>query len=429
MSLSPRERAAVGRLDDADVVPAGLRAAAGWSWRMLVVGIAIYYLLRILGIFEVLVVPVLVALLVVAFLKPFVDLVAAGRGRPGVPRGLASIGAIVLSLLVIAGLITLIGQQVTTGFPSLQKQALSGWEELQKSLASGPLHLTNNQVSQYIDRIVAEIQANSSQLVSGALQVGSTAADIGTGFFIVLFSAFFMLSGGDRIWAWVVRLFPRTARARVNGAGVRAWATLTAYVRATMIVAVVDGAGVGIAAAILGVPLALPLGVLVFLGAFVPIVGAFVTGIVAVLVALVAKGPVVALIMLASVIAVQQLEAHVLQPFLMGRAVSVHPLAVILSIAAGVLLAGIVGGLFAVPLAAVVNVVASYLSGSDDEEDSRRDAADGVLDGFGGSAATGQTPAEAAQDAGTAAEEAGPLADEPVEGARRAAGEPGPSQA
>jgi predicted PurR-regulated permease PerM len=192
-----------------------------------------------------------------------------------------------------------------------------------------------------------------------------------------------------------------------------------------MIVAVVDGAGVGIAAAILGVPLALPLGVLVFLGAFVPIVGAFVTGIVAVLVALVAKGPVVALLMLASVILVQQLEAHVLQPFLMGRAVSVHPLAVILSIAAGVLLAGIVGGLFAVPLAAVVNVVSSYLSGSDDEEDTRRDAADGVLDGFPGDGG-GQTQAEATRDAEDAADEAGPLADEAVDGARRAARESGP---
>ena len=265
-------------------------------------------------------------------------------------------------------------------------------------------------------------------LILGAGQVGSTAADIGTGFFIVLFSTFFMLSGGDRIWAWVVRLFPRTARSRVNGAGVRAWATLTAYVRATVIVAITDGAGVGIAAAVLGVPLALPLGVLVFLGAFVPIVGALVTGIVAVLVALVAKGPVVALVMLGAVIAVQQLESHVLQPFLMGRAVAVHPLAVILSIAAGVLLAGIVGGLFAVPIAAVVNVVAAYLSGGDDEREASADAADGVVDGFAGAppgapdgpaAAQAHARAEAVQ----AADEAGPLADEPVEGAERAARE------
>lgn len=362
---APHEHPATARIDDADVVPAGLRAAAGWAWRMLVIGVSIYYLLRVLGFFEVLVVPVLVALLVVALLRPLVDVLAARPGRRGLPRGSAAFAVILLALAVIAGLITLIGQQVTTGFPSLQAQAVDGWETLQQTLADSPLHLTNSQISQYVDRMVAELRANSGRFVSGALQVGSTAADIGTGFFLVLFCSFFMLSGGERIWAWVVRLFPRTARTRVDGAGERAWTTLTAYVRATVVVAVVDGAGVGIAAAVLGVPLAVPLGVLVFLGAFIPIVGALVTGIVAVLVALVAKGPVVALLMLAAVVLVQQVEAHVLQPFLMGRAVSVHPLAVILSIAAGVLLAGIVGGLFAVPLAAVVNVVAAYLSGSE----------------------------------------------------------------
>jgi predicted PurR-regulated permease PerM len=154
----------------------------------------------------------------------------------------------------------------------------------------------------------------------------------------------------------------------VRGAGTRAWATLTSFVRATLIVAFVDGLGVGIGAAVLGVPLALPLGVLVFIGAFVPIVGALVSGGVAVLVALVSGGPVEALIMLAVVIGVQQVEAHALQPFLLGRAVQVHPLGVILAIAAGVLLAGIVGALFAVPLVAVVNVVAVYLSGDEEDE-------------------------------------------------------------
>ena len=179
----------------------------------------------------------------------------------------------------------------------------------------------------------------------------------------------FFLIGGAGIWHWVVNLFPRGARPRVNGAGNRAWATLTAFIRATMIVALVDGAGVGIGAAVLGVPLALPLGVLVFLGAFVPIVGALVSGIVAVLVALVAGGLVKAAIMLGIVILVQQVEAHGLQPFLLGRAVSVHPLAVILSIGAGVLLAGIIGALFAVPFAAVVNVVATYLLGDEPGDD------------------------------------------------------------
>jgi predicted PurR-regulated permease PerM len=362
--------------EDEQLVPVGLRAAAGWTWRLVVVGVGIYLLLRLLDIFQVLVVPVLVALLLVALLKPLAEQLTGRPERPGHPARLglsASVAAlvtIVIALGVVAGLIALIGQQVATGFSDLREQTIGGWQELQRQLAASPLHLTSTQFTRWSDQLAASLRGNGDQIVTGALRVGSTAADIGTGFFIVLFSAYFFLSGGDRIWAWVVRLFPRSARRRVDGAGVHAWATLTAYVRATVVVAFVDGTGVGIVAALLHVPLALPLGVLVFLGAFVPVVGALISGAVAVLVALVAQGPVVALLMLAGVIAVQQIEAHVLQPFLMGRAVRVHPLAVILSIGAGVLLAGIVGGLFAVPLAAVVNVVAQYLSGEGAEPDS-----------------------------------------------------------
>lgn len=366
---------------DERLVPVGLRAAAGWTWRMVVVGVGIYLVLRLLDIFQVLVVPVLVALLLVALLRPLAEQLTArpaGGGRParvGLPASAAALITILVALAVVAGLIALIGQQVATGFGDLRDQTIGGWQELQRQLAASPLHLTSTQLTRWSDQMIATLRGSGDQLVTGALRVGSTAADIGTGFFIVLFSTYFFLSGGDRIWAWIVRLFPRTARRRVDGAGVHAWTTLTAYVRATVIVALVDGTGVGIVAALLDVPLAVPLGVLVFLGAFVPVVGAFVSGIVAVLVALVAQGPFVALLMLGGVIAVQQIEAHVLQPFLMGRAVRVHPLAVILSIGAGVLLAGIVGGLFAVPLAAVVNVVAQYLS----EESAPPDTDEGVV--------------------------------------------------
>jgi predicted PurR-regulated permease PerM len=361
---------------DGDLVPVGLQAAAGWTWRAGLVGVGIYYLLRLLDIFQVLVVPVLVAVLLVALLRPITDQLSVQPARPdrparaGLPRSVSSLLTILVALGVVAGLIALIGQQVSTGFGDLRDQTIGGWQELQRQLAASPLHLTSTQLGELGNQAAANLQGNSNQLVTGALRIGSTAADIATGFFIVLFSTYFFLSGGDRIWAWIVRLFPRTARRRVDEAGVHAWSTLTAYVRATVVVALVDGTGVGVVAAILHVPLALPLGVLVFIGAFIPVVGALVSGIVAVLVALVTQGPLVAVLMLAGVVAVQQIEAHVLQPFLMGRAVSVHPLAVILSIGAGVLLAGIVGGLFAVPLAAVVNVVAQYLSNDSPEPES-----------------------------------------------------------
>jgi predicted PurR-regulated permease PerM len=354
-------------------VPHGLRTAAAWSWRLLLIGVVIYLLGRGFVMFQLLVVPVLVSLLLVALVRPIQQTFARSENRPGLPNGLAALLTVLLVLGVLAALITLIGQQVATGFAGLRDDAADGLTELQRQLANSPLKLTNAQLDSYVQQASDSLRGNSGTVVSGALQVTSTAGHVLTGFFLVLFSSYFFLAGGEGIWSWVVGLFPRPVRPRVRGAGTRAWATLTSFVRATMIVALVDGLGVGIGAAILGVPLALPLGVLVFIGAFVPIVGALVSGGVAVLVALVSGGPFEALIMLAIVIGVQQVEAHALQPFLLGRAVQVHPLGVILSIAAGVLLAGIVGALFAVPLVAVVNVVAVYLSGSEQDEGTHPD--------------------------------------------------------
>ena len=186
-----------------------------------------------------------------------------------------------------------------------------------------------------------------------AAEVGTTATHVVAGLFIALFCLFFFLYQGEQIWAWVVRLFPRQAREKADSSGRKAWVSLTAFVRATIVVAAVDAIGISLGAAILGLPLVSAIGILVFVGAFIPVVGALISGVVAVLVALVAKGPIIAIIMLAVVIGVQQLEAHVLQPFLLGRAVAVHPLAIILAIATGVIVAGIVGALVAVPTAAV----------------------------------------------------------------------------
>jgi predicted PurR-regulated permease PerM len=193
-------------------------------------------------------------------------------------------------------------------------------------------------------------------------EVGTTVGHVVAGLFIVLFATYFFLADGKRIWAWVVRLFPRAARPRADESGRVAWLSLTQFVRATVLVALTDALGIMAVAAVLNVPFVMAIGVLVFLGAFVPMVGATISGSVAILVALVAQGPFVALLMLGGVIAVQQLEAHVLQPFLMGRMVSVHPLGVILAVAMGVLVAGIAGALVAVPLAASLNAVVVYLA-------------------------------------------------------------------
>ena len=343
--------------DGLAVTPA-VRVASEWTWRLLVIALGVYALVRLLADFSEILVPVLIALLVAALLHPLVELLS----RSGVPRALSALLAILLLVLVVAGLFALVGQQAASGFGDLRDQAVAGLDDLQRRLADSRLHLSSTALSDLVTQAEDAAQQNRGILVSGALGVASTATRIAEGLFIIFFSTFFFLSGGRGIWAWLLRLLPRSAREPLDEAGRSGWVTLTHYIRATLIVAIVDGLGVGIGAALLGVPLALPLGVVVFLGAFIPVVGALLSGVVAVLVALVAQGPVVALAMLGVVLVVQQVEAHGLQPFLLGRAVSVHPLAVILAITAGATVAGIPGALFAVPLAAVANTMVSSIA-------------------------------------------------------------------
>ena len=340
-----------------NAVPRGLQVAAAWAWRLVALAAAAWVLLQVIARTQLVLVPVLVALLLSALLQP----IAAALVKRGVPRALASAVVLVGGLVGIGLLVWLVVDQFRNGLSDLTSQVEGGIDEIRDWLVDGPLGLSQTQIDNAIASAENSLRENRSSLTSGAVGAATTAGHVLTGLLIALFSTFFLLKDGSRIWAWVVRLFPRDARARANGAGYRAWHTLISYVRATLAVAFVDAVGIGVGAALLGVPLALPLGVLVFLGSFVPIIGATLSGLVAVLVALVAKGPVTALFLLAVVLGVQQLEGHVLQPLLLGRAVSVHPLAVVLAIATGVLLAGIVGALVAVPIVAVANTVASYL--------------------------------------------------------------------
>jgi predicted PurR-regulated permease PerM len=186
-----------------------------------------------------------------------------------------------------------------------------------------------------------------------------------TGTLLTLFATLFIVIDGRGIWSWIVRLFPRRARVAVHGAGDAGWLTLTTFVKVQIFVAFVDAVGIGIGAVILQLPLAIPIAIAVFLASFIPVVGAVVTGILAVFVALVYHGPVIALIMLGVVLLVQQVEGHVLQPLVMGSAVRVHPLAVVFSVAAGSFVAGIPGALFAVPLVATLNVIVRYIAGGE----------------------------------------------------------------
>jgi predicted PurR-regulated permease PerM len=288
-------------------------------------------------------------------------------------------------IIVVAAMLTFAGQQVAAGASDLADQTVRGLGEIRTWLKNGPLHASDSQIDSWINRIQHSITSRTSEgnPVGRVTEVGSVAADVVAGVFIVLFSTYFFLAEGARIWSWVVRIAPRAARERIDSSGRVAWLSLTQFVRATVIVAAVDAVGIMIVATILRVPFVLAIGVLVFLGAFVPLIGATVAGTVAVLVALVDHGLVTALLMLGGVILVQQLEAHGLQPFLLGRWVAVHPLAVILSIATGVLVAGIPGALVAVPLAAALNAVVQHLAAERDARghDGLDDPTPGATDG------------------------------------------------
>jgi putative heme transporter len=345
-------------------VPWGVDLAAAWAWRFLVIVAAGYVVFRALGFFAVIALPLAVALLIAALVTP----VVAGLHRIGVPRRLAAALVVVGGIAFVALLLTFAGQQVAQGASDLADQVVEGLEEVRNWLQTGPLNATDSQINDVIQSTQDAIARQSQEggALSRVSEFGTAIGHVVAGFFIVLFATFFFLADGERIWAWLVRLAPRAAREHVDGSGRVAWVSLTQFVRATVIVAATDALGIMIVAAVLGVPFVAAIGVLVFLGAFVPMIGATIAGIVAILVALVSQGPITALLMLGGVIAVQQLEGHVLQPFLMGRFVSLHPLGVIVAIGCGVLVAGIAGALVAVPLAAAGNAVVQHLSSDTD---------------------------------------------------------------
>ncbi|MGY6757071.1 AI-2E family transporter [Klenkia terrae] len=342
-------------------VPNGLRVAAAWSWRAIAVGAALYLLLMGAAYVAVVVVPVIVALLLAALLQPG----AAFLVRHGWPRAGAATLMLLVGLGVVAGIVTLVVEQFAAGYDDLASQVGEGLDQIQTFVVDN-FPVSQNQLNDIIANAITSAQDalvnNRDTLTAGALTTAATLGEVLTGFALALFTLFFLLMDGRDIWLWFVGLTPVNSAAYVDEAARRAWRTLISYVRATVAVAAFDAVFIGIGLTLLGTPLVVPLAALVFLGAFIPIIGSFLAGSVAVLVTLVAVGPVKALIALGIIVLIMQLEGHVLQPLLLGRAVSVHPLAVVLGIAAGLLIAGIFGALIAVPVIACANVAGTYLS-------------------------------------------------------------------
>ncbi|WP_018602739.1 AI-2E family transporter [Mycobacterium sp. 155] len=359
-----------------DAVTPLVRKAAAWCWRLLIILAAVVAVLWLVKRLEVLVVPVALAAMVTALLLPAVDFMDAR----GVPRGIAVALVLLTGIAVVGGILTFVVSQFVEGAPALVEQMTRSIDGLRRWLTDGPPHLSKEQIDQAGNTAINALRDNQEKLTSGALSTAGTLTELLTGALLMLFTLIFLLQGGRNIFGFMTKVFPVNVRERVRDAGRAGFHSLMGYVRATFLVALVDAVGIGTGLAIMGIPLALPLASLVFMGAFIPLVGAVIAGFLAVVVALLAKGFIYALITLGLIIAVQQLEGHVLQPLVMGRAVSIHPLAVVLAIAGGGVLAGIVGALLAVPAVAVLNSAIRVLMAPDPAaEEARQEAEDGVM--------------------------------------------------
>jgi putative heme transporter len=353
---------------DRESVSPLVRRAAAWGWRLLVILAAAVVLLEVARRLGVVVVPVALALMITALLLPAVD----ALDRYGAARGGAVMFVVVLGICALVAILSFVVNQFVDGAPQLVEQVTRSIEGTRRWLISGPLHLSADQINRAGDTVIDSLRNHQMQLTTGALSTAGTIFEILTGVLLTLFTVIFFLLGGRSIWQFVTRLIPPAQRDRVREAGAAGFHSLAGYARATSLVALVDAVAIGSGLAIMGIPLALPLASLIFLGAFVPVVGALVTGVLAVLVALLAKGFVYALITLALIIAVMQLEAHVLQPLVMGRAVSIHPLAVVLGITAGGVLTGVIGALLAVPAIAFANSFVRVLIAEEPREESEQ---------------------------------------------------------
>jgi predicted PurR-regulated permease PerM len=355
------------RVDDSEVaedrvaraVPVAVRIAGAWSWPIVGLLILVAVLIYLVVLLHVVVIPVLVAVLLTGLINPMKLWLVRHRW----PKGLAVAATFLTLLVVVAALITLVTLTIRSGVGDIQGRTATAYRSFLDFLGTSPLGISQTDVQSAIDSATKWVQSNASTLLSGAVTGASTIGDIAVGLVLSLFITLFFLIDGAGVWRWLTRLAPKRARAAVDGGGRAAWISVGQYVRVQIVVALIDAIGIGLVAFFLGLPFVVPIAVLVFLAAFIPFVGAIVTGGLAVLVALVYAGPVPAVVMLAGVVGVNQLESHVLQPLLMGTAVRLHPVAVVLAVSSGSIIGGIGGAVFAVPLAAAVNSAVKYIAG------------------------------------------------------------------
>ncbi|HEY1640321.1 MAG TPA: AI-2E family transporter [Streptosporangiaceae bacterium] len=344
-------------------VPRLLRQVAAWAWRLILVAILIYGAFRVTVELRLVVLPLIAAILLTALLQP---LAARLRGY-GMPGLLATWLTFLAAIVIIAGVITLTANRVSADYPQLAREVKRTVTEVQHSLAGPPFHLHGARLQNLLDQAGQFISQHKSMIAGTVVTGGKIFLEVLAGVVLMLFISFFLLKDGDRIYAWLISGLSREANRRMTNAGAAAWHVLTSYVRGTIVVAAIHAVFIGLALWLLGVPLVVPLIILVFLAAFIPLIGILVIGFLAILVTLATKGWLAAVILLAVFVVENQIEGHLLQPLVVGRAVRLHPLAIIIVLAIGGVIAGIPGAIVAVPLAAVITYAWPFLRHSGPE--------------------------------------------------------------
>ncbi len=317
---------------------------------LILIGLAIVLGLWVLARLRVVVVPVLLALLVATFLVPPVELLR----RRGVPSALATFLVMLASTAALAGVIWLIVPLFVDQFDQLETTVDEGVEEVVRWLVQGPLDLERREIDEAVEEGLDSLRSHAGDIGQGVLSGATLLAELVAGLLLLIVLVFFFVHDGRRMWAWIVAIVPERHRELVDGAGQEVWRSSSGYMRGVALIAVVDAVLIGIALAIIGIPLVIPLMVVVFLAAFVPLVGAMFAGAVAALVALITEGPLAAGLVVAAIVAIQQIEGDLLYPNIVGRAISLHPVAILLILTAGTVVAGLLGALLAVPVAAAI---------------------------------------------------------------------------
>ncbi|MET8545495.1 AI-2E family transporter, partial [Kitasatospora sp. NPDC004799] len=337
-----------GRPPAGERVPAGLRTAAGYTWRLVLLGLAGYLVVDVLARLELPVVALFVALVITSVLRPPVDLLARA-----VPRSIAVLITFLCTLAAVGGVLTLVGTTVADEWSRLGSELGGGLARIDHWLTGAPFHLRPGTVTDLRAKIGEFVSAHRSTLLSTALSGAGRVVEVVTGLALAVFCSVFFLHSGDRMWSWAQRQLPLRTRSAWDRAGRVAWRTFAGYTRGVLIVAASNAVLVGIALAVLRVPLVMPLMVLEFVATLVPLVGSPIALAIASVVALAARGPVIALLVLALIVVIGQIEGHLLHPLVLGWSVRIHPVAIAVSVAGGAVLAGVLGAVVAVPVVSV----------------------------------------------------------------------------